>query len=81
MRFVNLSGRPLKFDLAGVVYECADACEVDIPEKVAFCVKLHGIPLTPAADVEPVKAAPVAEPAPAVEPMVEPEFKPGKKNK
>lgn len=76
MKFVNLSEKPLKFDLGSEVYECGVACEVDIPEKVAFCVKLHGIPLTPSSDVEPAKPVDAPEPEPVPEP--EP-IKPAKK--
>lgn len=76
MKFVNLSDRPLKFDLGGVVYECDVANEVDIPEKVAFCVKLHGIPLTPSSEVEPVKAVPAV--AELSLPVSDPEPKPVK---
>ena len=69
MKFVNLGEKPLKFDLGGAWYECAVAGEVDIPERVAFCVALHGIPLTPAAEVEPAKAAPaIVAPGPELAP-------------
>lgn len=77
MKFVNLSEKPLKFDLGGAMFECDVAGEVDIPEKVAFCVKLHGIPLTPASEVEPVKVAHVVA-GPVAEPESEP-VKPAKK--
>lgn len=74
MKFVNLGEQPLKFEILNVNYECAVAGSVEIPDKVAFCVALHGIKLTPASDVEPAaKPAPVVEPAPSPEPVVEPE--------
>lgn len=80
MKFVNLGEKPLKFDLCGEWFECEVAGAVEIPEKVAFCVKLHGIPLTPASEVEPAPAAaPVAEPEPVVEP--EPMVSKSKKSK
>jgi hypothetical protein len=73
VKFVNLGDRPLKFDLGGVVYECAVAGSVEIPDRVAFCVALHGIKLTPASEVEPAaKPAPEPEPAPVVEYAPEP---------
>lgn len=66
MKFVNLTQKDLAFEIHGKHYSVPVGGECEVPDRVAYCVKLHGLPLTPAADVEPAPK-PVAVPEP--EPM------------
>jgi hypothetical protein len=70
MRFANVTGVLLQFELAGVEYTCEPGQVVDIPDRVAFAVATRGIQLVPASEVEPTtvmvpRAAPAAEPTKA----------------
>ena len=70
MKFVNLTDKTLRFDVAGKAFEVATFAECDVDDAFAFVVKKRGLPLTPAAAVEPAKPAQVvvksaAEPAQA----------------
>lgn len=59
MRFVNLTQLPLAFEICGQAFAVPVLDEVEIPEKLALSVKLHGIPLTPLTDAEPEAPKPV----------------------
>lgn len=63
MRFANVTSARLRFDIAGVWYECSPGECVDIPDKVAFAVESRGLSLVPASDVEPEPSKQPAPPA------------------
>jgi hypothetical protein len=48
-RFVNVAGVALDFELGGVRYRVAIGATVEIPERVAYAVGKHGLPLAPEA--------------------------------
>lgn len=60
MRFRNLCDHKLNFELDGVRYDVEGRSTVEIPDRVAYCVKLHGLPL---AEDLPVEAEPETEPS------------------
>lgn len=68
MIFRNQRSHGLNFELDGVRYLVEPSGKVEIPDRVAYCVALYGLPLSEA----------TAEPA--VEPVVEPaDSKPSRK--
>lgn len=52
MNFRNQSGVDLDFEIGGVRYGVPVAGTVEIPDRVAYCVKLHGLPLAEVAQTE-----------------------------
>lgn len=63
MKFANTSGMSLDFELHGKRYKLAPHETVEIPDRVAYAVGRHGLPLVEAAPDAPVTAS--AEPAPS----------------
>ena len=63
MKFDNTSGMHLDFELHGKRYKLAPHETVEIPDRVAHAVRLHGLPLVEAAPDAPVTAS--AETAPS----------------
>lgn len=54
MKFRNKIGKPLSFDLGGKHYDVEAGGECDVPDRIAYAVARHGLPL------EPVKNEPKA---------------------
>lgn len=72
MKFRNQRDHALAFELDGHRYDVEARASVEIPDRVAYCVALHGLPLAPE-----LPADPVVEPTP--EPAPEPVDKPSRK--
>ncbi len=47
MKFRNISGLELDFKIDSARFQVGVGELVDIPDAVAYCVKLHGLPLKP----------------------------------
>ncbi len=60
MLFRNLNSYALSFEIDGVKYAVEPGAGCEVPDAIAFAVKLHGLPLTPADECEE-KAAPAAD--------------------
>ena len=58
MLFINTTENALRFQICpgGEIYNVEPIGEVDIPDRYAYAVKLHGLPL------EPVTAKPKEDP-------------------
>lgn len=54
MKFVNTSGVDLDFELAGTRYQVRPHETIDVPDRYAYAVAKHGLPLTPDGDVPPM---------------------------
>lgn len=52
MKFVNTKPHDLKFEIDGVVYEVPVGGSCEIPDRIAYVVAAHGLPMKPAAEVE-----------------------------
>lgn len=64
MLFLNATDKTLHFELDGVAYDVPTGATATIPDRIAYCVKLHGLPLTPV-DAASLKTA-TSKPAPAL---------------
>jgi len=53
MRFINKAKRLLDFDLDGNRYKVEPGGSCDIPDHVAYAVKLHRLPLVEESEVKP----------------------------
>lgn len=69
MKFQNVTPHDLNFKINGVTYEVPVGESCEIPDRIAFAVALHGLPLK----AIPPKPAPavVEEAAPEPEPVDE----------
>lgn len=66
MKFVNRIDKPLSFDLGGDHYEVPVGGHCHVPERYAYAVKLHGLPL------DPVEEPPAAPTKPQPQPQAKP---------
>jgi len=72
VKFRNKIDKPLSFDLGGKHYDVEVGGECDVPDRIAYAVEKHGLPLEPAKN-EPkavsktIKLEPKAEPEPEQE--------------
>jgi hypothetical protein len=67
VKFVNTSGFDLDFVLADKRYQVPPHETIDVPDRYAYAVAKHGLPLTPDGDVPPMGGA---KPKAAVAPTV-----------
>lgn len=57
MRFQNTAPHDLKFEIDGVTYEVTVGGSCEIPGRIAYAIASRGLPMKPAAEIEPVKVA------------------------
>lgn len=62
MRFRNAINKPLKFELGGNLYEVEVGGFCEVPDKISYAVKGHGLPLEPVEDEPQADAPVIAEP-------------------
>lgn len=71
-RFINQSPNDLRFEIDGKWHEVPVGGEWEIADRIAYCVRDRGLPLTPAPPQAPEAPAPVVVAVPADAPKPAP---------